>query len=359
MPTRDDDENCAILMTPPGAAAIAVVRLVGPGVHGFLKSHFSRTVVPGRPVHGEIRDVGGVVIDDPVVVLHDSRPLADVSLHGGTWVVRAFLELARRDGFRSVEPVEAPLDERAVDASSVIETEVLTHLPLARTELALRVLLAQPRAWDRLKRRMSHVRREEIERIVADRALYWLLHPPRIAIVGVANAGKSTLANQLFAQERSITADLPGTTRDWVGDVANVDGLAVMLVDTPGLRETRDALEAEAIALAMPQIERADLVVLVLDQARPLAGEQEQLLARFRDSMVVANKTDRPAAWAAPARAIRTVATTGQGVDELRRAIRRHFAGESLEIDRPRWWTERQRAILQRSVSDPANLSEL
>ena len=356
---RDDDENCAILMTPPGVAAIAVVRLVGPGVRRFLESHFSRTVAAGRPVHGEMRDVGGEVIDDPVVVLHESRPLADVSLHGGTWVVRAFLELAWREGFRSVEPVEAPLDERAVDGSSTIETEVLTHLPLARTELALRVLLAQPRAWDELKRRMPDVRRDEVERILADGALHRLLHPPRVAIIGPANAGKSTLANQLFAQERSITADLPGTTRDWVADVANIDGLAVMLVDTPGLRDTGDPIEAEAIALATPQIERADLVVLVLDQTRPLAGEQEQLVARFRDSMVVVNKVDRPATWAAPVPAIRTIATTGQGVDELRRAVRRHFTGESIDLDRPRWWTERQRAILQRSAADPAALSEL
>jgi tRNA modification GTPase len=357
MPTRDGDENCAMLLTAPGAAAIAVVRLVGPGVRAFLRSHFSSAVEPGRAVHGTMRD-GDVVIDDPVVVLDESRPLADVSLHGGTWMVRAFLEMARQEGFEVIESSVPPLDPRAVDAASAIETEVQTHLPMARTELALRVLLAQPRAWAELKRRAHDAKRDTIERILDDRALHWLLHPPRVAIVGPANAGKSTLANQLFAQERSITADLPGTTRDWVGATANVDGLAVMLVDTPGLRDTSDAIEAEAIALARPQIERADLVVLVLDQTRPLS-EQAQLLSRFHGATLVVNKVDRPVAWDRPIHAIRTVATTGRGVDELRHEIRRRFGCESIALDRARWWTERQRRGLESARDNPAKLCNL
>ena len=104
-----------------------------------------------------------------------------------------------------------------------LEQEVLMSLPLARTELTLRMLLAQPAAWDRLIARPPA--KAETENILADRALHWLLHPPRVAIVGAANVGKSTLANQLFGQQRSITVDLPGTTRDWVGETANLDGL--------------------------------------------------------------------------------------------------------------------------------------
>jgi tRNA modification GTPase len=354
----NESENVAMVLTPPGAAAIAVVRLVGPGVRALLESHFSRQLGTGRAVHGQVRD-GNVVIDDPVVVYDEPRSLGDVSLHGGTWVVRAFLELARRDGFRVIEHLDPPLDERVVDGASAIEVEMLSHLPLARTELALRVLLAQPRAWDELGRLPPAVRRDQVERMLADRALCSLLHPPRVPIVGPANAGKSTLANQLYAQERSIAADLPGTTRDWVGAVANLDGLAVTLVDTPGLRQTTDAIEAAAIALAQPQIARADLIVLVLDQARPLAGEQEQLVARFRDGIVVINKSDCAAAWDAPFAAIPTVATTGQGVDELRRAIRRHFDCESVEVDRPRWWTERQRGVLEKALDVRAKVSEL
>src|SRR5687767_11074628 len=139
---RPSNPNRALLLTGPGPAAIAVVRLSGPDVRAFLASHFSGVAGDGRAVHGTMRD-GAAVIDDPVVVFDEPRGLADVSLHGGGLVVRAFLELARREGFEVVDRADAPLDAGAVDASSPLEAEVLTHLRLARTELALRVLLAQ------------------------------------------------------------------------------------------------------------------------------------------------------------------------------------------------------------------------
>ncbi len=359
MRPHENSDNRAILLTSPGVAALAVVRLVGPGVADFLAAHFSRRARAGRAVHGEIRD-GDRVVDDAVVVLDpDASRWADVNLHGGEWVVRSFLELARQAGFEVADSARLPLDPLAVDADSMLESEVLTHLPLASTELALRVLLAQPWAWTQFKLR-TDVRREDLERILADRALWWLLHPPRVAIVGPPNAGKSTLANQLFAQQRSITADLPGTTRDWVGEIANLDGLAVMLLDTPGLRETADAIESEAIALAKGQIERADLVVLVLDATRPLEPEQSDLLDRFAGAVRVINKTDRAAVWDAPSiRGILTVATTGQGVDDVRAAIRERFGCMELDLGQPRWWTGRQQDVLRRALASPALIHEL
>jgi tRNA modification GTPase len=225
--------------------------------------------------------------------------------------------------------------------------------------LAIRVLLAQPAAWGTLAEG-GGVTSAEIERMLGDRWLWWLLHPPRVAIVGPANAGKSTLANHLFARERSITADLPGTTRDWVGEIANLDGLAVMLVDTPGQRTTKDLIEAEAMVRADQQIQRADLVVLVLDAALPLEPDQVALVARYPRAIRVVNKTDLSPAWdfgSLPA--IQMVATSGEGVDALRRAIRHHFnCGEDSSPDRPRWWTERQRVLLECGRYDPSVLRD-
>jgi tRNA modification GTPase len=181
-----------------------------------------------------------------------------------------------------------------------------------------------------------------------------------VAIVGVPNVGKSTLANQLFAQERSITADLPGTTRDWVGEIANVDGLAVMLLDTPGLRETADPIEREAIARGRGQIERADLVLVVIDPTQS-SHEQRELMRAHPQALRVVNKSDRRSAWDVDdPSAVRTVATTGEGVGTLRDAIKKHFLGGSHpDPDRPRWWTERQRTILERAVMDAGVLSEM
>jgi tRNA modification GTPase len=340
----DADRNFAAVLTPPGVGAIAVIRLHGPRVQEFLRASFSRPAVPRRCVHGELRD-GGTVIDDPVVVLSADGCWVDMNVHGGAWVVQASLDLARRQGFSLVESREIPLPSFTLDASGELEREMLAYLPLATTELAVRVLLAQPTAWERLQR--SEVRADDARRMLADRSLHWLLHPPRIAIVGIPNAGKSTLANQLFGQQRSITADVPGTTRDWVGETANLDGVAVILVDTPGIRSSEDPIETEAIGRAQDQIQLADTVVLVQDATKPADPQQQEMANRFPHAIRVLNKSDAADGSLVADTAIRTVATTGQGIDQLRSAIRRRFGCDAIDLNVPRCWTDRQREYLQ------------
>lgn len=346
------ERNRALLLTPAGVGAIAVVRLAGPGVAEFLAAFFDRSPRPGRCVHGTLRD-GEHPIDDPVVALSADGHVADVNLHGGPWVVHECLELARRSGFDVADPAD-PVPDEAIDAIHEIEREMLVALPLARTERALRTLLSQPHAW----RRMGALTAEQRREILADHSLWWLLHPPRVAIVGAPNVGKSTLANQLFAQERVITADLPGTTRDWVGEIADLDGLPVMLMDTPGLRASHDPVEAEAIRRSQRVIGGADLLVVVLDATRPLEPEQAPLLERFPDALRVLNKSDRARSIGPlDGPLIETVATTGRGVDQLRRAVRRHFGCDELEALLPLWWTARQRRRLEGAADQNRRMS--
>jgi tRNA modification GTPase len=333
----------AILLTPPGVGAIAVIRLTGSRVRSFLEAHLSKGVsLPGRCVHGELRD-GDRVLDDPVVVVAPDGLSADVNVHGGAWVVRSVLDLAAREGFEVIDRPAPPLPAEAVDAEGEIEREVLQYLPLARTKLALQVLLAQPVAWER-------VGEYDTREILADRSLDRLLYPPRVAIVGVPNVGKSTLANQLFGQERSITADLPGTTRDWVGELANIDGLAVMLVDTPGVRETADPIEREAIDRAAGEVRGAELIVVVFDVTQALEGQRE-LMERYADAIKVVNKVDADPAWREEIDGLRISARTGVNIDAVRAAILRRFGCEKLDPTRPRCWTRRQRLSL---LSDTA-----
>ena len=356
-----DGNNRAYVLTARGAAAIAVVRLTGPGVGRFLETHFSKPVMRGRCIHGELKR-GDSVLDDPVVVVLPNGA-ADVSLHGGPWVVQSVLELAQQEGFELTEGDESP---ETADGANMLEKEVNACLPRAQTDLGVRVLLQQVAAWEQFVRRATpgpgeetHLARwmqkaeqlrAEIVAILADKGLWWLLNPPRVAIIGAPNVGKSTLANQLFARERVITADLPGTTRDWVGETANLDGLAVMLVDTPGIRDTQDAIEAEAIARSGEQIKAADLVIVVLDASGAMEGEQAAVLEAWPDALRVVNKVDCAApAWdMALIGGVRTVGTTGQGVDELRKTIRARFGiVAGMDEHWPRWWTPRQRQVLE------------
>jgi len=246
-------------------------------------------------------------------------------------VVRSVLELAEREGFEVVED-----SIEMMEGETILEKEVMAALPMARTELGIRVLLGQVEA--------SKTSKPELE----DRSLWWLLHPPRVAIVGIANVGKSTLANRLFARERSIVADVPGTTRDWVGEMANLDGLMVMLVDTPGMRETSDGIEREAMERSGEVVRAADLVIVVIDPTQE-AGKQIELAGKYAGGIVVANKKDRAAVWDVAGYfkgVIGTVATRGEGVEDLKREIRRRFGAENMDLKRARWWTERQRREL-------------
>jgi tRNA modification GTPase len=356
----NDVRNIAMQLTAPGAAAIAVIRLSGPGTKAFLQKHFSKEPGISRCVHGNLTDAGWVV-DDAVVVLSDETT-ADLNVHGGSWVVTSVLELARREGFEVVESrPDGAVADVTVDAVTELGRELLRFLPLARTETGVRVLLEQEQAWRYLKERERDELSRELEQILTDQTLIHLLFPPTVAIVGRANVGKSTLANQLFAQARSITADVPGTTRDWVGELANIDGLPVMLVDTPGMRETEDPIERVAIERGAEQIARSRLVVLVLDATRPLAGEQQVMLERFPGALLVVNKIDRPAASEMDGLpALRTIATTGQGVQEVREKVVEFFCGTaSIVIDRPRIWTERQRQIVRNFVEGSGSLDLL
>jgi tRNA modification GTPase len=329
--TRDT----AIVLTPPGAAAIAVIRVNGPGVLDFLSKHFSRRVASLRCVHGELRDGGGAVIDDPVVVLSADGGFADINLHGGPWVVASTLELLKRSGFAICD--ERTIDD--VDGATLLEREMIDHLPLAKTEQGVRMLLAQPAAWRAFID--SNPSPDAIGRVLDDPCLDRLLHPPRVAIVGAPNVGKSTLANQLFAQQRSITADIPGTTRDWVGEIANLEGLPVMLVDTPGVRETADPIEHRAIERSREIVTGADLIVYVIDATAPFAPATSSALLR------VLNKADRGVPPGLEYD-VATIATSGQGVDELRRLIRARLGCADLDPARPRIWTQRQRDALGR-----------
>jgi small GTP-binding protein len=296
-------------------------------------------------VHGTLAD-GADVLDDPVVMLGPSGKFADINLHGGPWVTQRTIELAERFGFVRTETI--PTDE----AESDIESEVMRSLPAARTELAARILLAQPTAWAAMQ---SRNRPDELRAAADDVALSNLLRLPQVAIVGPPNAGKSTLANRLFGTERSITADLPGTTRDWVGDIADINGLAVMLVDTPGRHETDDPIERRAIELAQERTRRVDLTIHLLDAS--LADPPAGFAAENQGTLVVLNKADRPCAWKEAVRIdVETIATTGQGVDALERQILKWFGCDNLQTHTARCWTDDQRQRLRAEfpVSSPS-----
>jgi small GTP-binding protein len=331
---------------PLAGSAIAVLRLSGPEVPNFLSTHFDKPALPARCVHGHLHD-GSEIIDDAILTTRPDRRWADLCLHGGAWIIERAISLAQQSGFELL-PSSLPLDEKMFqDSQSIVEQEMLQYLPMALTEETLAMLLAQPTAWSAAGESLSAF---DAARIAADRTLWRLLHPPTIAIVGAPNVGKSTLANRLFGQQRSITADIPGTTRDWVGEMANLAGLPAMLIDTPGLRQTADDIERHAIAASSEKIREADLVIELLDATAPpaTAPPPTQPTPAPR-RIIVVNKIDQPPKWNFQPLAPQVIsAQTGQGCDELLSEIHRHLGVSNLNDPTPmRWWTPRQLTILR------------
>jgi tRNA modification GTPase len=160
-----------------------------------------------------------------------------------------------------------------------------------------------------------------------------------VALVGPVNVGKSSLLNALVGRERALVADAPGTTRDWLEVAADWDGIAVTLIDTAGLRATDDPIERRGIALGEARVAEAD-VVLVINDGEAAWDEGERYGER---RVVVRSKADlgrehRPS--------LATSATTGLGLDELRRRVLAVAGIADQEgSEQPLLTTARQRAM--------------
>lgn len=346
----NDGRSVAMLLTPQGSGAIAVVRLCGPLNSSFAESHLTRAPRLNHCIYCDVRD-GGETLDDVVVLLTDAGAL-DVNVHGGPWVIQAILNVAQRAGYVIEAAADAP--DLALDAVDEIERQMLADLPAARSRNVLQLLTAQPAAWRTM---LAADDRGAMQRALADIALDRALSLPTVAIVGPPNVGKSTLANALFGQTRSITADVPGTTRDWVGELADIDGLIVRLIDTPGIRRTTDVIEAAAIDRARGVIGEADLVLIVNDGLVSQTENEAMWIDQYRQTqsaLFVRTKADLAGRDDALAGAINVSATRGDGLEALRTAIRSGLGCSDLESPHARCWTAGQRERLARLLSLPA-----
>jgi tRNA modification GTPase len=282
--------SVASILTPPGTAAIGVVRLAGPAAEVFAGRHLS--VVPDyRPRHAKLTDAGEV-IDDPLVLRRTDNSI-ELHLHGSPYLARRVIDLAVAAGCAEGEPpTPRTLDELVAAA-----------LPRALTRTVVRLLLDQPRRH-----------RENLPPDDYPDTLRIALAVPRVAVIGRPNAGKSTLCNRLLGRDRFITSDTPGTTRDWADEVADAAGLPILLTDTPGRRLTDDAIEAAAIARSAEAIDVADLIVHV---AAPDADEPPP-----PGSLAVWNKADLAPA---PPDRLPVSAATGEGLTKFLARLHRQF----------------------------------
>ena len=182
----------------------------------------------------------------------------------------------------------------------------------------------------------------------------------QVAIVGRPNVGKSSLFNALVGASRAIVTDVPGTTRDLVTEAIDLDGVRVTLVDTAGLRETTDAIEAEGVARSKQSTDVADLVLQVIVDEEPHTIDRRQLIVRNKSDLAGGRGVLDPASggsdkqdphYVSRLSPLSVSAKTGAGLDELRRAIVDELTdGSSAPLrDRPAITNVRHIALVQRA----------
>jgi tRNA modification GTPase len=174
----------------------------------------------------------------------------------------------------------------------------------------------------------------------------------QIAIVGPPNVGKSSLFNALAGASRAIVTDVAGTTRDLITEAVDIDGVRVTLVDTAGLREAADPIEAEGVFRARAAIDAADLLLLVADRSERdgLSAATAHFSRRPETTpvIIVGSKADLPAAWS-NANVVYVSSTTGIGLGQLRNAIFKALNAERTQTDRPEITNLRHIALVERA----------
>jgi len=315
----------ASLITPPGQGGIGIIAVCGDGAAEVIDRVFVGTrrgagaMPPGALAHGVVRRGDDVV--DEVIVAHlpdaDGLPRFEVNCHGGAAAVRAVMGCLEAAG-AAIVTHDDPAPESDGDPLSAesVRAAALAALPSAPTRLAVTMLLHQ--AAGALARQAASADRTAL---LATAPLgLALLNPPRVALLGPPNAGKSTLLNTLLAEERVIVHHEPGTTRDIVSDTVGIRGVPFLLMDTAGIRHSDDDIERHAVRRATGLAADCD-VALVLFDIR--VGPDAALAALPTDARIimVANKCDAAPDVAPPQGAIAISAREHLNITALEDAL--------------------------------------
>ena len=400
-------ETIAAISTPAGEGGIGVIRLSGPEAIPIARRLFRRadgtpltTPEPFKLHYGHIRrpDTGEAVDEVLISVMPAPRSytredVAEISAHGGPAPLRAILTLIIAEGARLAAPGEFTQRAFLNGRIDLTQVEAVLDTIRARTDAGLRA--AQTVLEGELGRRVRALRERLVELLssleaaidYADDDLTFLT-PEQIratitecraevgelisshvrgkllregagtAIIGRPNTGKSSLLNALLGEARAIVTPVPGTTRDVIEEQIDLAGVPLRLIDTAGIRHTEDAVERIGVERSRASLERADLVLLVLDRSQPLQGEDRELLALVgeRPAIVILNKADLPAAIShddisLDAPVVVLSAATGAGLPELEAAMRDLLLGPAVQSESPALANLRQREAAERAAA--------
>lgn len=414
MPLPPSGDTIAAIATAPGEAAVGVVRLSGPDTYRIADALFD-PAAGGRPSElpaqrvsfGRVHE-GGELVDEGLLLTfraprsYTGQDLVELQTHGGPAVLRKVLDLCLAHGARAAGPGEFTLRAYLAGKMDLVQAESVLAIVQAQSERArrnashgltrrlgrelddvqdrltaaygdLQAVLDYPEEGVELRDvrpALAEARARIAELLATAQAGRLLQRGARLALVGRPNAGKSSLLNALLGFERSIVSETPGTTRDYLEAPMELEGIPLTAVDTAGIRETEDAIEASGVRVARDLAAQADLVLCLLDRSRPLEPADLRLIDELDPArtLLIASKADLEPAWAQaalPREALPVSATRGDGLQALRARIREVLlgdaAGSELWIGSERHAEALARADrhLERALAAPEDLAAL
>lgn len=379
----------AAIATAPGRGGIGVVRVSGTGLLPFAEVLTGKVPLPRRAALCAFLGADGVAIDQGILLYFPAphsftgEDVLELQGHGGPVVLQMLLARCLELGARIAEPGEFSQRAFLNDKLDLVQAEAVADLIEAGTAAAARSALRSlsgefSREVRALVARLTELRmlveatldfpEEEIDvlrdtdaaqRLSAFRAdLTSLLERARagcmlrsglhVVLAGLPNVGKSSLLNRLAGEERAIVTEVAGTTRDAVRETIQVEGIPLHIIDTAGLRETDNVVEKIGIERAWREIERADVVLQLVDARTGETPADHAIAVRLPatvERIVVENKCDlageAAARFAEGGRVhLRLSAKSGEGIellhDELLRVAGWRGHGEDVVLARER-----------------------
>lgn len=374
------DTICA-LSTAPGIGAIAVIRVSGKQSLLAVSAIFNKNLEESasHTAHfGRIRNAQQEIIDEVLTtVLREGHSFTgehtvEIACHGSHFIQQQILQLLLEQGCRMAAPGEFTMRAFINGRMDLSQAEAVADLIASESKKSHEVAMKQMRGGfsgelKTLREKLIHFAslveleldfaeedvefadRSELNQLIAEVLSYVrrlsrsfelgnvLKNGVPVAIVGAPNTGKSTLLNQLLGEERAIVSNIAGTTRDVIEETLNIDGILFRLIDTAGIREGAEAIEAIGIGKSFEKIAQATVILILTDSSQPesftQAGEwSEELQAAHPGKIVfvLGNKSDigsvPPWDYATPLLAIS--AKTGEGIDELKKCLSNSILGE-------------------------------
>lgn len=335
------EDTIAAIATPPGIGGVGIIRVSGKNSFSIVNSIFKSTSTmplqnrPNRTIqYGHIMDEH-VIIDEVLLLLmqgphsYTAEDIVEIQCHGGLVPVKKILHLLLNKGIRLAEPGEFTRRAFLNGRIDLTQAEAIIDIIEAKTEDSLQ--LAMQQLDGTVGKYVEELRsllitliaqlevtidypEEDIEDMTASQVgealapiikkmddLLSTANSGRLirdgiktVIIGLPNAGKSSLMNALLRENRAIVTDIPGTTRDSIEEYMNIDGISVRLIDTAGIRETTDKVEKIGVERAKEHLHNADLILCVIDGSSALSQEEKDLLclSASKKTVVFINKSD-------------------------------------------------------------------